>query len=279
MDDQIIPLLLLPQHLTPTPSRLPFLKAIQVLLNQGYEKSHCAQSEIFGTSYVRLEDPEKVEGIIDESGFTVVLLRVLWAGVDGSKVVELVATGSAKTWTGQIESYARWIKDPNGTEWLPITAAKSGVQNLGGKSDAVKYELTALSVSPRAQAGGLGARVLKELEWLVSQYLPRTASHRIAASQTPTLEGVAVQNGLDECVIEGIDLRKLREQATDQWERINGLPKELQQHELVLICIRELGSEAYYQRRGYKSLWSGTVPVGLWGCKKECTMVYMEKDD
>ena len=47
---------------------------------------------------------------------------------------------------------------------------------------------------------------------------------------------------------------------------------------LVLMAIRELGNEAYYQKRGFSTAWTGTVPVGMWDCRKECTMVYMEMD-
>jgi hypothetical protein len=42
------------------------------------------------------------------------------------------------------------------------------------------------------------------------------------------------------------------------------------------MAIRELGNETYYQKRGFNTAWSGTVPVGMWDCRKECTMVYME---
>jgi hypothetical protein len=97
----------------------------------------------------------------------------------------------------------------------------------------------------------------------------------------PLLERVGLGDG---GAIEGIDLEGLRRREECTRERgeerqANGLEgEEIMKTKLVLMGIRELGNEDYYQRRGYRSVWSGKVPVGMWDCKEECTMVYMEKD-
>lgn len=72
----------------------------------------------------------------------------------------------------------------------------------------------------------------------------------------------------------GIDLDQLKQVMETQ--RPDNISQRIVSPKLVLMAIRELDNELYYQKRGFKTVWSGTVPVGMWGCLTECTMVYME---
>jgi hypothetical protein len=282
MVDPIIPVLLFPQHIKSTPSHLPLLRSIQVLLNESYSKTYCAHPELFGTTHLRLADPAQLVDIIGENGFTIVLLDVSNVGEYGKAEVEVIATGSVKDFgDGDVEEYSKWSQNLGGSEWAAKDRSRvSDNKNIVKEKEAIrKYEVTAFAVSPNCQARGLGARVLKEIEWLVSSdsYGPRLR-HAL-------LDGVARVDGIElkdsdvESLLEGVDLNKLKEfeQSIQVGETLR-IEKNMEKPKLVLMGIKELGNEAYYQRRGFKSVWTGTLPVGMWDCKKECSLVYMEKD-
>ncbi|KAF5633838.1 uncharacterized protein FTJAE_6989 [Fusarium tjaetaba] len=255
----IIPILLLPEHVTPTPSNLPLLKAIQKVLNDSYTATYCAYPEIFGTSHLRMADPAQLADIIGADGFTIVL--------DFGE--------------GDVETYAQWSKNRSGSEW------ESQVENRGSSGAATKrraeevqkFEVTAFAVSPRFQAAGLGAQVLSEIKWLVVSDSSGPRVRNITADNAVLIRELGLSGSATNIALQGIDLNRQKDTMAGVEIRapegkIHGTAKS----KLVLMAIRELNNEAYYQRRGFRTAWSGTVPVGMWDCKKECTMVYMEMD-
>lgn len=311
-------LLLLPSHVQTTPSTLPLLQHIQHLLNTSYTATYCAHPSLFGTEHVRLADPAQLSDIISPDGFTVVLLRVREANSQhgdaesSTPAVEVVATGSVKNFgSGDVESYATWSTNVSGTQWAAKAEkakggggdgnehcgegnARGGALGDGKGGNVVAMEITAFAVSPDYQGLGLGARVLAEIEWLVSAFglgsrHPTTRKQSLihVGEEPPTFEGASLsitvlgQGG----PIVGIDVDKLRNScqrdvdhpvAEEQGVVDPGLQKKTQK--LVLMGIRELGNEEYYKRRGFSSVWAGGIPVGMWDCLEECTMVYMEKE-
>jgi len=93
------------------------------------------------------------------------------------------------------------------------------------------------------------------------------------------VEGLGVSDGASILPLEGIDLDRLKSSVTSrEVGRLDQAVPETATPKLVLMAIRELGNEEYYQKRGFRTTWSGPVPVGMWDCRKECTMVYMEMD-
>lgn len=291
MAETIVPILLLPQHITVTPDHLPLLKAIQTLLNESYTKTYCAQPEIFGMEHVRLADPAQLGDIIGKDGFTVILAHVTPDGPDGkAQLREIVATGSIKDFgNGDVESYAKWSKNRGGKEWAATredteqSSAQNGetVEGDGPKENNVqkglaagqKHELTAFAVSATMQARGLGARIIEEVEWLLINRHSWTSTSDRHKRSMPVVQVPGSEHAVH---VDGFDVDRLREET----KGLSGKEREglTEKPKMVLMGIRELGNEAYYQRRGFESIWSGTVPVGMWDCKKECTMVYMEKE-
>lgn len=240
--------------------------------------------------------------IIGDDGFTIALLLVKELTEDGDELVEVVATGSAKNFgAGDVEKYAEWSKNVSGTQWAAESNERTSntevnvasQQTTDNGQEDMRLEITAFAVSPLHQGLGLGARVLSVIEWLVSRFAPadlrimgRPGLIRIA--NPPAFKGAALPSTTSHqgCPTIGIDVDILKlsleegsQTSPPVIEETSGagvygekLPK------LVLMCIRELGNENYYKRRGYKSVWAGVVPVGMWDCLEECTMVYMEKE-
>jgi hypothetical protein len=274
MADSIFTILLTREFVTVTPAHLPLLKEIQTVLNDSYTNTYCAHPEYFGTSHVRVADPAQLADIIDESGFTLVLVRRSNSGC------EVLATGSIKDFgDGDIESYAKWSKNRGGKEWAMKNASGQSTQDTAEKAQAgerkvLKFEVTAFGVAPNAQAGGLGARLLKEMEWLVSND-GQSKLHYALSKDLARVEGLEIHDSStgSSSALEGIDVSKLKSLELEDVEN-----QSTDEPKLVLICVKELGNEVYYQRRGFKTAWTGTVPIGMWDCKKECTMVYMERD-
>ncbi|KAJ5583978.1 hypothetical protein VI817_005989 [Penicillium citrinum] len=279
----ILPILLLPEHVTPTRSNLPLLKAIQKVLNNSYTATYCAHPEIFGTSHIRMADPAQLADIIGADGFTIVLVRITSDGADQQpQLCEVLATGSVKDFgEGQVETYAQWSKNRSGSEW------ETQVENRGRSSgtterraeDVQKFEVTAFAVSPHCQAAGLGAQVLKEIKWLMASDANGPRLRNITAKNKALIHGLGLSGSETTIPLQGIDLNRQK----DIIAGVNIRTPEEEIHDtakskLVLMAIRELGNEAYYQRRGFSTVWSGTVPIGMWDCRKECTMVYMEMD-
>jgi len=257
-------ILLLHRHLTPTPAHQPLLQAIQKVLNESYRKSHSARADIFGTSFTRLPDPAHFANSIGGYGFTIALCRA----PNKDEHLDIMATGSARRFKHpEAETYEQWM--------TALSAGTADSADLDGGEVAtgdiddtesvstLKYEVTAFAVSPDAQARGLGARVLRELEWLVKRIPSRGNLRQWLGDTMPT---VAVEGALL-----GFDLDKILSQHNDIAQQAGSAPQ------LVLFGIQELGTEAYYQRRGFHTVWTGAVPAGTWYSLNECTAVYMEK--
>ena len=100
----------------------------------------------------------------------------------------------------------------------------------------------------------------------------------ITTNAMPITGGLVLSDPESTFPLEGIDLNQLKyvvaSAETSKADHIQDTAKP----KLVLMAIRELGNETYYQKRGFRTVWSGTVPVGMWDCRKDCTMVYMEMD-
>jgi ribosomal protein S18 acetylase RimI-like enzyme len=278
----ILPILLLPEHVTPTASNIPLLKAIQKVLNDSYTATYCTHPEIFGTSHLRMADPAQLADVIGADGFTIVLVRVTSDGADQQpQLCEVLATGSVKDFgEGDVETYAQWSKNRSGSEWetqVENRGRSDGTTEL--RAEVQKFEITAFAVSPHCQATGLGAQVLREIKWLVTSDANGPRLRNITAKNTALVHGLRLSGSATTIPLQGIDLNRQKDiitgvKITMPGEKIHDTAKS----KLVLMAIRELGNEEYYQRRGFSTTWSGTVPVGMWDCRKECTMVYMEMD-
>lgn len=259
----IVPIILLPEHVRPNSSNLPLLKAIQKVLNESYTATYCQHPEIFGTSHIRLADPAQLADIIGTQGFTIVLVIIT-----SGQSYDVAATCSVKDFgDGDIETYAQWSKNLSGAQWVNRRTAT--VNNVT-KENPPKFELTAFAVSPRYQAMGLGTRLLNEVKWL----LAGRKFQSIAANTAPIVHGLGPSDATCTSWVNGIDLDQLKQVMETQ--QPDNISQSITSPKLVLVAIRELGNELYYQKRGFKTVWSGTVPVGMWDCLSECTMVYME---
>jgi len=275
-------------------------------LNRSYTATYCAHPSIFGTEHLRLADPAQLADIIGQDGFTIVLLQVKERNENGQDVVEVVATGSVKNFgNGDVKQYAQWSRNVSGTQWMTARAeaakktSDSGVnvaphEMLDKFQDDVRMEITAFAVSPEYQGMGLGARVLEDIEWLVSGYVLPTSSGTVGIADSIEIANAWPFEGAylpstpagQWSQINGIDLDKFKksyQQVTEDVHKLKEVALDSDVHrkkkpKLVLMGIRELGNETYYERRGYKSIWAGIVPVGMWDCREECTMVYMEKE-
>ena len=260
--------------------------------------------------YIIPADPAQLADIIGAEGFTIAILAVTndWSEISTGESVEVVATGSVKAFgNGDVENYAQWSKNVGGNEWARMKKSKSNnvsvtsgehstkthqVHGQRVQGEDFKYEIAAFGVSPKHQSQGLGARVLKEIEWLlgsekgsISSGIPQVERLDFARGiHAPLLPGARLPRAHSEegDEIHGVDLDKLKSDfvanTTGSQEKPERSSSQPGSRKLVLICVRELGNEDYYQKRGYKSIWSGAVPVGMWECKVECTMVYMMKN-
>lgn len=142
-----------------------------------------------------------------------------------------------------------------------------------------KFEVTAFAVSLHCQAAGVGAQVLREIKWFVASDANGPRLRNITAKNAALIHGLGLSGSATTIPLQGIDLNRQKDimagvKIRTPEEEIHDTAKS----KLVLLAIRELGNEAYYQRRGFSTAWSGTVPVGMWDCRKECTMGYMEMD-
>lgn len=142
-----------------------------------------------------------------------------------------------------------------------------------------KFEVTAFAVSLHCQAAGVGAQVLREIKWFVASDANGPRLRNITAKNAALIHGLGLSGSATTIPLQGIDLNRQKDimagvKIRTPEEEIHDTAKS----KLVLMAIRELGNEAYYQRRGFSTAWSGTVPVGMWDCRKECTMGYMEMD-
>ncbi|RAQ63455.1 hypothetical protein COH20_000119 [Aspergillus flavus] len=192
-----------------------------------------------------MADPAQLADIIGADDFTIVLVRVTSDGADQQpQLCEVLATGSVKDF-----------------------------------EEVQKFEVTAFAVSLHCQAAGVGAQVLREIKWFVASDANGPRLRNITAKNAALIHGLGLSGSATTIPLQGIDLNRQKDimagvKIRTPEEEIHDTAKS----KLVLMAIRELGNEAYYQRRGFSTAWSGTVPVGMWDCRKECTMGYMEMD-
>jgi hypothetical protein len=67
--------------------------------------------------------------------------------------------------------------------------------------------------------------------------------------------------------VQGIDINRFKNRMTATETAELDQAQDAAKPKLVLMAVRELGIESYYQRRGFRTVWTGTVPVGMWDCK------------
>jgi GNAT superfamily N-acetyltransferase len=272
-------LLLLPHHIKPTPSNSLLLTQLKNVLNLSYTATYCAKPALFGTDHVRIADSSQIADIIGPDGFTVALIMEK-RGEEVPDNFEIVATASVKNFgEGDIREYFKWTKNIGGKQW----AAKSGTtgkeqgQINPSPTTSAKPEISALGVHPDYQKLGLGVKIMEEIEWLLTNFAPGGTTNDggfegliCLPKRAPLLEGVCLKQDQESMKAVGIDLDALRQQNPSE-------NKGKVSRTVVLTCVRELGNEVYYKKRGYETLHTGVVPVGMWDAKQECTMAYMEK--
>lgn len=239
------------------------LQPLQTLLNIAYSKTYCSIPEIFGTSHSRLNKPDDILETLGELGFLILLLT----RNDATEPYHLVATGSVKKFDRRVDVFAQTSEDGI---WKP--------KDL--QHDKLFYELTAFAVSPDAQARGLGVKILHDIEWLLSSS-DNTGSRLEAARSILPLNRVSIRDGEEVTTLAGIDVQQVRKWSATSGDYINAslshAKPDIDRSKLTLMVVRELGTEAYYQRRGFKSIWSGKIAPNTWKNHAECTGVYMEK--
>lgn len=323
-------ILLFPPHVYPNPTTLPLLTALQSLLNVSYNATYCTRPDIFGTSHLRLTDPARFAEFIGTDGFTVAVFAVKTSVGESStetsyedrgdavregEVLEIVATGSVEAVGDEdIRKHAQWespaAQEKNSRNDADSNSILTASEELNAKLEALYHqrqnpplihdlihELRAFAVSPTHQGVGLGAYVLKTIEWLLGSDGAEVLEFA-RGPDAPSGLGVHLSSSLQTETggqVHGIDLDEAKN-AVDQRKKADvagpkaGLSEKdathgaktslsrLRHRKLVMVAIRELGNEVYYQRRGFKSLRTSILPVGTWGSNAECTTVYMEKD-
>jgi GNAT superfamily N-acetyltransferase len=255
------------------------LTQLKNILNLSYTATYCAQPAIFGTSHVRIADVSQISDIIGPDGFTVALIMNK-QGEENPESFEVVATASVKNFgDGDIKEYFKWTKNIGGKQWADKEGMAGREQKQISPSPTIsqKPEIAALGVHPDYQKLGLGAKVVAEIEWLLTNFAPGGTTYHggfegliCLPKDAPLLEGVYLKQDLESAKATGIDLDALRRQTTTE-------NKGKVSRTAVLTCVRELGNEVYYKKRGYTTIHTATVPIGMWDAKQECTMAYMEK--
>ncbi|KAF4555757.1 Hypothetical protein D9617_2g057200 [Elsinoe fawcettii] len=315
--EDLIPLLLLPSLLPISPSTLPLLSTLQSLLNRSFNHFPTVRPDLFPPNF-RAASPETVAQTPGKEGFFILLLspdvngdvRVVamgavkdfpyrgaedhvvevkrfWAqriaGEGKGKVLEDVGTVEVK---GEEVPALPSVVEDEGVRGIRGMNGVSGPQEERkrdeGKGRVKKFEVTAFGVEPDIQSRGLGKRVLREIRWvnergLFGERIERKIERGHGLVRTWRLRGA--EGG----EVKGIDLRNLRrtEEERSRSTQNGQSPGEddFEPPELVLMCVRDVGSENYYLKQGFKTVADGTVPVGMWHCKKECTWVYMEDEE
>lgn len=318
--------LFFPPHLSPNPTTLPLLTALQSLLNVSYTATYCSRPDIFGTSHLRIADPTTFADIIGADGFTIVVFAVKsdqrrdpTESSDGDRahakrdgeLGQMVATGSVMAVDDEdVRKRAQWAsragraasgQERQGRDDSGSNSISAALGELNDKLHALYrerqnpvpiHELRAFAVSPTHRGLGLGARVLETVEWLLGRdgagvlnfargvHAPEFSGAHLSSLRTE-MGGQVHGVDLDE-VMKVLNQTRIAYFAGSEAKQLekdtaNGVESQLGHRKLVLVAIRELGNEGYYQRRGYKSLRTGILPLGTWGSNAECTTVYMEK--
>jgi len=275
----IRPVLLLPKHVEPTSSNAWLLTQMKDILNLSYAATYCAQPTLFGSDHTRIADLSQIADIVGSDGFTLVLILNKTREED-SESIEIAATVTIKNFgDGDINEYFKWTKNIGGKQWADKSKATGKEQQQPSPlvTSTSKPEVTALGVHPNYQKLGLGVTLLKEIEWLLMNFPPGRSVNDggfdgliSLPEDVPSLVNPCLKEDQKSVTDYGIDIVALRQQMTTRQR--NRIPRTA-----VLTCVRELGNEAYYEKRGYKTVHTGMVPVGMWDSKKECTMAYMEK--
>ncbi|KAF6239226.1 hypothetical protein HO173_002487 [Letharia columbiana] len=319
--------LFFPPHLSPNPTTLPLLTALQSLLNVSYTATYCLRPDIFGTSHLRIADPATFADIIGADGFTIVVFAVKsdqrrdpTESSDGDRahakrdgeLAQMVATGSVMAVDDEdVRKRAQWAsragraapgQERQGRNDSDSNSISAALGELNDKLQALYrerqnpvpiHELRAFAVSPTHRGLGLGARVLKTVEWLLGRdgvgvldfsrgvHAPGSSGAHLSSSLRTEMGGQVHGVDLDE-VMKVWDQNRIADFAGSEAKQLekdtaSGVECQLGHRKLRLVAIRELGNEGYYQRRGYKSLRTGILPLGTWGSNAECTTVYMEK--
>lgn len=207
-----------------------------------------------------------------------------------------MATGSVKDF-GDVEpgAYVERSRESRAKEWGAREREREEVEDAGregedgrgeddgekevgaivlgseaGAEQVKKFEITGFGVAVGEGKRGLGARVLALIEEVVERgWYGDWLEEKVGKGEF-VVEDVRIGGAR----VEGVDLRKLEGIGSND----GGKPGQVvKRPDVVLMCVRELGTEAYYAKRGYKSVADGTISTGMWGCKKDCTWVYMEK--
>ena len=225
------------------------------------------------------------------------------------RLCSAVATGSIKDFgPHHVKDYAKYSKNLSGTEWAAggrsaelgelwqqlddddalqdkapsLPSSSSPIEAGSGlRGNEKRLEVGAFGVSPAYRSLGLGARILSEMEWLLD---PNSSRLQVALEKDAPLVRDLYVRGVDRevALVPGIDLEALRDrllstagcQSVHITRQGDGAKARVK---LVLMGVRELGNEGYYQRRGFKTVEERPLPVGMWESKTECTAVYMEK--
>ena len=172
------------------PLSCPLLTTLQSLLNVSYTAIYCTRPDIFGTSHLRLADPADFADFIRADGFTIAIFPVKNIAYQSSpesssrecEVVELVATGSVNAVydDDDFRKHAQWAA-PRAERAaherdFESNSISTASESLNEKLQALYHErqnpplvqeFRAFAVSPAHQGFGLGAHVLKVIEWLV----------------------------------------------------------------------------------------------------------------
>jgi len=183
----------------------------------------------------------------------------------------VLATGSVKNQEeGDVETYAQWSKNRGSNEWktgqLQCRESSGEVTPKWMSAEEMqKSQVTAFVMSPHCQAAGSGARVLREIKWLVAGDAnggPRLRS--ITAKNAALICGLTLSDSGTTIKPQGTDLNRQKDIVTGVHTRT---PEEKihdpAKSRSVLMAIRGQGKETYYQKRGFSTAWSGAVPVRI----------------
>lgn len=234
------------------------------------------------------------------------------------QLLEIVATGSVKPVDDEDirrqaqqrllpAGRAAQVKGEGGKKGSDFGSFSAASEELNDKLQALYHErqnprhiheLKGFAVSPTHQGLGLGTQVLRTVEWLLGSAGVEALEFANGADAPlflgPRLESsVRSETGAE---VHGIDLDEVKnivfgqngkmhvagsEAACLGKDAANGKEtssSQLGHRTLALVAVREIGNDAYFQRRGYKSLKTGVLPSGTWESYAEFTTVYMERD-
>lgn len=241
-------IILFPLHVSPNPTTLPLLTALQSLLNKSYNASYCTRPDIFGQGHLRLPDASQFADLIGADGFTVITCaaksdqrRLPTKARDGygsganedGELLEIVATSSVKPVDD--EDVRRQAQQ----RLLPAGRAAQEIKGAGKKKDSdsgsfsaaseelndklqalyherqnprLTHELKGFAVSPTHQGLGLGTRLLRTVEWLLGSN-GAEALEFAKGVDAPLLSGARLESSVHSetgVEVHGIDLDEVK---------------------------------------------------------------------